>query len=128
MPSAQEPVELRAQDDGGTNTLAKRYAILNLFGIRIDYDGDARAGGDNVSEGEADALEKLVRSRVGNDQRRFARYLALAGCKTFREITRAKYAVVMAKLAEASTSDTGTPDRPGIPPCPLDAAKWREGC
>lgn len=92
------PLNSPAQNDGGTNKMARRHALCNMLGIVLDYSPDARLEGDTILEHEAVELERRVMSASNGDDAQAKRYLRLADALTFAEVRRAKYAVVCAQL------------------------------
>ena len=122
------PQNSAAQNDGGTNTLAKRIAMCNMFGIRIDYETDARAEGDTITREQAAELERRAGRVYGGDADRMAALLKYAGATAFENIRQAKYTLAMRELSreEAATGTPGTEDR-NAPDCPEDAGKWLAG-
>lgn len=106
------PLNSPAQNDGGTNKMARRHALCNMLGIVLDYSPDARLEGDTISEHEAAELERRVMSASNGDDAQAKRYLRLADALTFAEVRRAKYAVVCAQLDR----DEAKPRTPGKSP------------
>lgn len=90
----QSPQNTPAQNDGGTNKMARRHALCNMLGIVMDYSNDARLEGDTISQAESATLEARVRVAFPGDESQVHRCLKLADSKTFSEIRRAKYDVV----------------------------------
>ena len=121
------PQNSAAQNDGGTNTLAKRIAMCNMFGVRIDYETDARAEGDTITREQAAELERRAGRVYGGDAERMAALLKYAGATAFENIRQAKYALAMRELArEEGATGAATEDR-DAPECPTDAGKWLAG-
>ena len=85
----QSPQNSPAQNDGGTNTLAKRYAMCNMFGIRIDYEADAGADGGTITPQQAEELRARAGRVYGGDADRMNRLLKFAGASTWAAITEA---------------------------------------
>lgn len=124
----QSPQNSAAQNDGGTNTLAKRYALCNMFGIRIDYETDARAEGDTISAEQAADLRHRAERVYNGDPEKIARLLKFAGATTWENIRQAKYTQAMRELARDGGADAkpaATTD--AAPPCPDDPNAWLEG-
>ncbi len=124
----QSPQNSAAQNDGGTNTLAKRIALCNMFGIRIDYETDARAEGDTISGEQAAELQRRAEQVYGGDPEKIARLLKFAQATTWENIRQAKYVQAMRELArEGGQGDKAAPPQDSIPPCPDDPQAWLEG-
>ena len=100
------PGNNEAQNDGGTNKFAKRYALCNMLNIVIDHDMDARVEGDTITPAEAADVERRIRA-VRKDEARVATFLKLAGADSFAAIKRAGYQVVVAMLEQAERAAAG---------------------
>lgn len=119
------PQNSAAQNDGGTNTLAKRIAMCNMFGIRIDYETDARLEGDTITAQQAMELERRAGRVYGGDADRMARLLKYAGATAWENIREAKYRVVMAELDREERGTAGETDE--VKDCPTDPERWLVG-
>ena len=122
------PQNTPAQNDGGTNKMARRHALCNMLGIVLDYSQDARLEGDTITPEEAAILEERVARITGGDADQVARYLRLAGAPSFAEVRRAKYDVVMAAL-DQHRQPTEKPQSIQAKPFPGaydDATSWRD--
>jgi len=114
------PNNTQAQNDGGTSTLAKRYALCLILGLTFDY-SDARAEGDTITEREAADIERRVGNVCGGDTAQIARYLKMTGAPSWERVTRAKYEVVLSEL-EREEHDAAQYERPA----PVAAAPAKE--
>lgn len=105
------PQNSPAQNDGGTNKMARRHALCNMLGIVLDYSPDARLEGDTITAGEATDIRLRVAALHGNDDA----WLRLADAKSWDEVRRAKYDVVIAAIEQeerkAAKPATPTDDR-----------------
>lgn len=89
------------QADCKASTTAKRNALCNALNIVIRQDclsgeDDARIEGGNVTEAQAFELERRVKETNSN----VAKFLAVAGAKSFKEIASSKYDVLDGLLRE----------------------------
>lgn len=92
------PGSSEAQGDGAASTYAKRFALCNALNIvtEIDTDGkDARAVGEFISSDKISYLKEQVKE-TGSDVTKF---LAMAGARSFEEITTGSYDVLVRALA-----------------------------
>lgn len=103
------PANTPAQNDGGTNKMARRHALCNMLGIVLDYNSDARLEGDTITTEEAEDLQHRVRAVCAGDESHVDRYLKLAGAKAFCEIRRAKYEVVIQQLERSEKAPRPSP-------------------
>lgn len=126
------PLNSPAQNDGGTNTLAKRVAICNMFGIRIDYDADARMEGETITAEQAAELERRAGEVYGGDAERMDKLLKFAGATSWQNVRAAKFRASIAELAReerrrAVEKVDQQPEQPNVKECPEDAGRWLAG-
>lgn len=126
----QSPNNTDAQNDGGTSTLARRYALCLMLGLVFDYSQDARLEGDTITAEEAAALQERVGQLCCGDADQMARYLKLGGANAWTEIRRSKYEVVLAALEQADPAPSPAPAPAAAPATPFpasydDAGAWR---
>jgi len=101
------PNNTPAQNDGGTNKMARRHALCNMLGIVLNYDADARLEGDTITEAEAADLGHRVGTLTGGDAEAIGRWLSLAGASEWSGVRRAKYGVVVAELSKQERAKDG---------------------
>lgn len=93
------PKASEAQADGAASTYAKRHALCNALNIVIDHDTDGRsavnAEGSPLSRDQIQYLREQV-AATGSDE---AKFLALAGAKTYEEIMSGSYDVMVRFLS-----------------------------
>ena len=92
------PGSSEAQGDGAANSYAKRFALCNALNILIerDTDGDPRAEGGSITDGQAKSLKARVLA-TGSDEARFLKY---AGSSTYEAISASKFAQLDELLAK----------------------------
>jgi hypothetical protein len=84
------PKASEAQADGAASTYAKRFALTDALNIVIEKDSDARLEGGQVTQEQADELERRLKMINGD----VGAFLKLAGAKTFAEISSVKYDIL----------------------------------
>ena len=122
----QSPQNSPAQNDGGTNTLAKRYAMCNMFGIRIDYEADAGAEGGTITPKQAEELRARAGRVYGGDEERMNRLLKFAGASTWEAITESKYAQAMKELDREESLGAGASEQSEHKPAHKPISKTAE--
>ena len=122
----QSPQNSPAQNDGGTNTLAKRYAMCNMFGIRIDYEADAGAEGGTITPKQAEELRARAGRVYGGDEERMNRLLKFAGASTWEAITESKYAQAMKELDREESLGAGASEQSEQKPAQKPISKSAE--
>lgn len=87
-----------AMCDTGGATTAWRHLMIKMFGLksRIAANRDAAVEGEPISEEKAIYLREQVKETKSDE----AMFLALAGAKTYEQITEGKYDVLVAALAK----------------------------
>lgn len=91
------PGSSEAQGDGAASTYAKRFALTNALNITVETDTDGagpRAEGEPISKDKLQYIRELVRETNSDE----VRFLALAGVKTYEEITVGSYSVLVRAL------------------------------
>lgn len=84
------PSSNESQADGAASSYAQRGALCDALNIVVRTDSDARLEGGNVTQEQADELERRVKL-TNSDVKKF---LAFAEASTFETIKSAKYPVL----------------------------------
>lgn len=101
------PETSAGQADAATLTIAKRYALCNMFNIAVTHDDDARLEGDYISEEQAAALERRARALPSSGRDRVADFLKAARAIEFKKIRSGMYAQMEDALTRAEKKQNG---------------------